>query len=110
MTVVLVLLETKKLPGTDGNPRYRALLNQMHAILESLPGYISTLDFPGRDGSEVNLVRFESLEALEAWRNHPEHQAAQREGRRDFYDWYRVEVFTSVRDYSFDRNHSSQQP
>jgi heme-degrading monooxygenase HmoA len=47
------------------------------------------------------VARFESHEALAAWRNHPEHQAAQQRGRERFFAHYKIEVCESVRAYEF---------
>jgi len=49
-------------------------------------------------------VKFESEEALEAWRNHPEHVEIQRRGREEFYDYYWVQVCKSVREYEWRRD------
>jgi heme-degrading monooxygenase HmoA len=53
------------------------------------------------EGGELLVARFESHEALAAWRNHPEHQAAQQRGRERFFAHYKIEVCESVRAYEF---------
>jgi heme-degrading monooxygenase HmoA len=45
------------------------------------------------------MVRFESLEALRGWREHPDHLVAQRRGKSEFYASYRIEVCEVVRAY-----------
>jgi len=100
--MVVVLFEIKKRPGVGG-PEYEALLDRMNAIVESIPGYISSVDYVSEDGKEISLVRFETLEALEAWRKQPEHVQTQKRARDEFYEWYHVEVLTTVREYSFKR-------
>ena len=45
--------------------------------------------------------RFESLEALRAWKEHPDHLIAQMRGKSEFYASYRVEVCDVVRAYEF---------
>ena len=47
------------------------------------------------------MFRFESLEALRAWREHPEHLVAQARGRSEFFASYQVEVCEVVRAYDF---------
>ena len=39
--------------------------------------------------------------ALQAWREHPEHRAAQALGRERFFASYRIQVCTVDRDYGF---------
>jgi heme-degrading monooxygenase HmoA len=46
-------------------------------------------------------VRFETLEALRAWRDHPDHAVTRERGRTEFYASYRVEIYEQVRAYDF---------
>jgi hypothetical protein len=41
-------------------------------------------------------VRFESEEALQAWKTHPEHMKVQARGREAFFESYRMTVATSI--------------
>lgn len=101
--MVVAILETLLRTDID-EAEYRVATDRMHALFDGFPGLISAIDLPpGPDGSEVNLVRFESLEALAAWRDHPVHREIQHQGRDSFYQRYRVEVFTRVRAYSFEQ-------
>jgi heme-degrading monooxygenase HmoA len=100
--MVVVLIETLLRKGID-EAAYRAASERMHALFEGFPGLISATDLPrGPDGCDVSLVRFESLEALAAWRDHPTHREVQILGRELFYQRYRVEVLERVRAYSFE--------
>jgi hypothetical protein len=47
------------------------------------------------------LTRFESHDALDAWRKNLEHIEAQRKGREEYYDEYWVQVCDSVREYRY---------
>jgi len=38
----------------------------MHELVETIPGFISIKGFIGEDDEEIDIVRFESEEALEA--------------------------------------------
>jgi len=86
----------------DVNHEELARLGQrMFEIASSMPGYVSYRDFSGSDGESVSIAEFESLETLTAWRNHPEHRAAQERGRQDFFQEYVVQVCTVVRESKF---------
>lgn len=101
--MVVVLIETLLRKGID-EAAYRVATERMHALFEGFPGLVSARDLPpGPDGCEISLVRFESLEALAAWRDHPTHKEIQTQGRELFYQRYRVEVLERVRAYSFER-------
>jgi heme-degrading monooxygenase HmoA len=106
--MVVVLFELKKRPEADV-PEYRAMLRRMEEIVTSMPGYISSEDFISEDGNrDLSIVRFESLEALEAWRTEPEHAEAQRLARELYFESYHIQVLTTVREYAFRRGEGRQ--
>jgi len=101
--MVVILFELKKRPAADV-PEYRAMLARMDEIVTALPGYISSEDFISEDGSrDLSILSFKSLEALEAWRTHPEHLEAQRLARELYFESYHIQVLTTVREYAFQR-------
>jgi heme-degrading monooxygenase HmoA len=80
------------------------MLARMEEIVSSMPGYLSSEDFLSEDGSrDLSIVRFESVEALEAWRDHPEHLEAQRLAREMYFESYHIQVLTTLREYAFRR-------
>lgn len=77
---------------------------RMAALASEMPGMISIDGYASPDGMQLAVVRFESDEALRAWRDHPEHVRAQGRGREAFFDTYKVTVVSSVlREYASDR-------
>jgi heme-degrading monooxygenase HmoA len=74
---------------------------RMLDLVSQMPGFLG-MDYAEVEGGELLVVRFESHEALEAWRTHPEHQETQRVGRERFFQSYRIEVCDTVRAYDFD--------
>lgn len=56
------------------------------------PGFISANSVRGEDGRGVTVCMWESIQAIEAWGSHPEHQLAQREGAARWYVDYEVTV------------------
>lgn len=65
---------------------------RMSALAATMPGYVSHKGFVAADGERVTIVEFASEEAQRAWRTHPDHVAAQKKGRQDFYAEYRLQV------------------
>lgn len=59
------------------------------------------------DEEYVSLIEFESLDELEAWRDHPEHREAQEAGRERFYSEYSVQVCQPIRESFFTFSDSS---
>ena len=51
----------------------------------------------------VTIVEFESEAAQRAWAAHPEHIAAQKKGREQFYLEYRIQVCEVRRENSYPR-------
>lgn len=76
---------------------------RMHQLATSMPGFVSYKDFTAGDNESVTVVEFESAETLEAWRRHPEHLEAQRQGRETFFLEYSIQVCRPLRSYGFDR-------
>ena len=52
---------------------YNKLLGKMYKIVSSIPGFQSVKKFTADDGETVSIYRFESEQALEAWRTQPDH-------------------------------------
>ena len=73
----------------------------MRALAERIPGFISIKTFIAPDGERVSIVEFETMEAHQEWRDHPEHKEAQRLGRERFYSEFSIQVMENPRSYSF---------
>jgi heme-degrading monooxygenase HmoA len=72
----------------------------MVELVSSMPGFLG-MDYAATEGGELLVARFESHEALAAWRNEPEHLEAQKLGKERFFSEYRIEVCELVRSYDF---------
>ena len=101
--MIVVLFGTELRADADLT-EYRARSRRMNELVRQIPGFISVKSYTSEDGDEVTIARFESQEALDAWRFHPEHMEAQRMGREDFYESYWVQACETIRDYGFHRN------
>ena len=98
--MVIVLIRTKLRPDAD-RTAYEALNAQLYELVQSMPGFRAADGYASADGDEIGVIRFESLEALRAWREHPEHLIAQARGKSTFYASYKIEVCEVVRAYDF---------
>lgn len=75
---------------------------RMVGLASKMPGFISIAGYAGGDGTGLAVVRFESEEALRAWKTRPEHMKVQARGRETFSESYRMAVATSIiREYDF---------
>jgi heme-degrading monooxygenase HmoA len=67
-----------------------------------MPGFISATGYAGENGDDIGVIRFATLDALRAWREHPDHVIVQERGRAEFYSSYTIDVCEVVRAYDFD--------
>ncbi|HWO93945.1 MAG TPA: antibiotic biosynthesis monooxygenase [Dehalococcoidia bacterium] len=78
---------------------YEREATRIAQIAATMPGFVGIKTFEADDGERVSIVEFESAEAHESWRLHPEHRAAQRLGRERFYSEYHIQVGEVSKDY-----------
>jgi heme-degrading monooxygenase HmoA len=81
---------------------YEAWSAKIDRLVATMPGYISHASFrDDTSGRGVTISYFESMSDLAAWKEEPEHLAAQALGRTSFYTQYEVEVAEIVRHYEW---------
>ena len=97
--MIVVVFRSRVKPGHDDE--LNELGARMYDLASRMPGFVSYRDYQATDGEAVAVVEFESLETLKAWREHPEHKAAQVAGRERFFESYRIQVCRVERDYAF---------
>lgn len=98
--MVVIVFRTRLKDGID-EAALTAIGVRMFEIASAMPGFISYKDFAADDGENVSIVEFDSLEALAAWRDHPEHKEVQERGRQEFFADYQVQVCSPLRSYRF---------
>ena len=54
-----------------------AVYQKMVALSTEMPGVVSVKDYSAQDGEMLVLGEFDSVEAVDAWKTHPEHLNAQ---------------------------------
>ena len=98
--MIVVLFSTTPREDLDVEA-YRYASARMRELVAAMPGFISYNTYAADSGEGIAVVRFESEEALEAWRTHREHQQAQAMGRSEYYQEYWVQVCSTLREYRF---------
>jgi heme-degrading monooxygenase HmoA len=99
---MMVVLFRSRLTA-DAGEEYERVAERTVALASAMPGFVSFKHFTAADGERVSIIEFESEEAIAAWYRHPEHLAAQQQGRERFYEEYRIQVCKPVRAYGFTR-------
>ncbi|HEX2677380.1 MAG TPA: antibiotic biosynthesis monooxygenase [Polyangiales bacterium] len=97
---VVIVFRAKLRDGLE-DPRIEQVGTRMYELATQMPGFVSYAEYGSPDGEGVTLVEFESHETLAAWREHPEHKAAQELGKREWFSHYRISVCDLVRESSF---------
>jgi heme-degrading monooxygenase HmoA len=71
------------------------LSRRMAETVSRRPGFISYKSYVAADGDEIGIIRFESREALKAWRNDVAHQSAWTEAPSFYHEFWvqNCEVF-----------------
>jgi len=99
--MVIVLIRTRMRANAD-LAAYEGLNGAMYELVQRIPGFLGVAGYTSPDGEEIGVARFESLESLRAWREHPDHVVARQRGRSEFYAAYTIEVCEVVRTTTFD--------
>ncbi len=96
--VIVVLFSGVDRPDVD-EEEYGRTSVRMREIVASIPGFISYNSYVSDAGEDLLVVRFDSLEALHVWRNHPEHLAAQEKDRLFWSQEYWVQAAATDHEY-----------
>ncbi len=79
----------------EARDAYADLIPRVTDLARSMPGFVDAKSFEAADGERVTIVTFADQASHDAWRDHPEHRAAQRRGVTEFYEEYSVVVATT---------------
>jgi len=105
-TEVVVFFTIDKLPEA-GSEEYARDDERMYDIVSSMRGFISFKHYTSDEGDDFGLVRFQTEDALEAWRTNPEHRVVQQKGREKWDRHYLIRVCKVVHEYEFWQNASA---
>ena len=88
-------------PKPEHRQEYLDLAAELKPILETIDGFISVERFESltEKGKILSLSFFRDEDALEAWRNVPQHRKDQAKGRAKIFQNYRLRIAGIIRDY-----------
>ncbi|TVZ40469.1 heme-degrading monooxygenase HmoA [Alteromonadaceae bacterium 2753L.S.0a.02] len=78
---------------------YAETAQRMLDLATQQPGFLGFES--ARDGLGISVSYWQSLEAIKAWKQQVEHQAAQQNGRSRWYSAYSTRIARVERDYRF---------
>jgi heme-degrading monooxygenase HmoA len=80
---------------------YHETAQRVLELARTMPGFVDFKSFEAEDGERVSIVTFASTETHRAWRDHPDHRAAQQRGRETLYASYDISVAEVVGERHF---------
>ena len=98
--MMVVLFRSKLVDEPAG---YAEMAAEMDQIARTMPGFIDVKSYKSDDGERLTLVWWEDEAGLKAWREQARHRVAQRTGREQWYQYYKLEVAEVVRTNAFER-------
>jgi heme-degrading monooxygenase HmoA len=98
MDIVLFRIRTR---DDIDQEEYQRAFERMLELVSEMPGFLGIEGFAGEDGSELAVARFDSPEAIAAWRDHPEHVRTRQRGREEFFASYEITIATVSRHYDW---------
>src|SRR5438093_7282516 len=98
--MMVVLFRSTLVAAPDG---YDAMAQEMEDLARTMPGFVDVKAFKAEDGERLTVVWWENEETLKAWRENVRHRHAQRMGRDQWYQYYKLEVAEVVRSNTFAR-------
>jgi heme-degrading monooxygenase HmoA len=84
---------------TDRDGGYAETGARMLELARSMPGFLGVDS--AREEVGITVSYWESMDAIRAWREHPEHRAAQARGRREWYASFTTRVCKVERESRF---------
>jgi heme-degrading monooxygenase HmoA len=98
---VVAVIFTSRLSDDDSG--YSDMADRMEALASQQPGYVDFVSARDASGLGIALSYWVDEASALAWKRDAEHLAAQSEGRRRWYDLYRVQIATVSRSYEWSR-------
>jgi heme-degrading monooxygenase HmoA len=88
--------------GQDADGYARTAARMMELAAQQ-PGYLGIETTRGEDGIGITVSYWDGLESIRNWRQHAEHQIAQRDGKAKWYAEYRLRLCRVEEEIFFDR-------
>jgi len=77
---------------TEGENGYEKMAQEMVELGFNQPGFLGAESARDAEGVGITVSYWDSLEAIENWRNHPRHKEAQRLGQELWYKSFATRV------------------
>jgi heme-degrading monooxygenase HmoA len=82
------------------SPGYDATADKMLELAAQQPGYLGAES--AREDVGITVSYWKDLVSIQAWKNQPEHEVAQVNGKKTWYSQYKVRIAKVERCYGFE--------
>ena len=89
---------------TEGDNGYGAMAERMVASVEKFSGYLGAQSVRDASGLGITVSYWQSLDDIARWKADAEHQQAQRLGKEQWYEHFRLTVARIEKDMRWNRN------
>ena len=80
--------------------KYKEAADIMLELAQKQEGYIAIDSVRDPFGNGITVSYWKDLESIRKWKEVPEHQEAQRQGKKKWYESYRIIITKVEREYS----------
>lgn len=103
METYYAVIFTSQRTDKDGEG-YAKMAEVMDELAQKQPGFLRVESTRSVEGKGITVSYWESLEAIQAWKENSKHLVAQQFGKEKWYTQYNVEICKVIKDYSFTMN------
>lgn len=96
---IVTVFRNRLRPGVGD--AYAELAPRISALAHNMQGFVDEKTFVSPDGERVTVVTFADRDSHNAWRDHPDHQEAQRRGIEELYATYSIQVGVVTHTHTF---------
>lgn len=98
--MIAVLFEATAPP--EKKDRYFQLAAQLKPLLSDIDGFVSIERFQSTTNPDkfISLSWWEHEDAIKHWKQNVQHKLAQNEGKTSIFSSYKINILTSIREYS----------
>lgn len=83
----------------DFSEDYEIMAKKMEALAKAQKGFLG-FD-TARNDIGISISYWQTIEDIKHWKQHLEHQVAQKNGKSKWYSWYSVRICKVEREYDF---------
>ncbi|AXT18724.1 antibiotic biosynthesis monooxygenase [Flavobacteriaceae bacterium AU392] len=86
---------------TEKENGYNKMAELMETLAKQQKGFLGVDS--ARETVGITVSYWESLEAIQLWKQNADHLVAQQKGISDWYSWYHIRVCKVEREYEFNK-------